>query len=378
LGEVLMNKIVYIFILVALKVFLGFLIFYPIFNFPKPKGPYGVGQIKYHWIDSSRKELNSQDPAHPSREIMAYVFYPTEKNNAAKPVVLDSDAISSFTDFFTGACHLPAFLFSSLKFIKTYAQPDVSIIKNTTKYPVVIFSHGGGPMVLQYTYILEELASRGFVVIGINHPYVAAIVRYPDGRVVKSIYHKKGPDSKQRKLDQLEANALDASFVLDKINEMVTEKDEFWNHVDQDKIGMFGHSFGGATTLRATRKDARIKCGISMDGGVHGEDIDNSFTTPFMFMLAGKSHLLGNEEYLEDISRLALMNAANMKMVTIEGVGHSIFSDTPILLSATLFNCLMARWHNEFLVLPAGEAKDVLVEKIMPKVVNFFEEHLLR
>ena len=33
----------------------------PSFYFPKPTGIYAVGSKTYHWIDSSRKELNAQD-----------------------------------------------------------------------------------------------------------------------------------------------------------------------------------------------------------------------------------------------------------------------------------------------------------------------------
>jgi dienelactone hydrolase len=379
-----MNKRLIFFILSAgLLAGMLFFMFYPIAQFPTPSGRYGVGYATYHWVDQMRHELNAQDPQHPYRELMVHVFYPTEKNVAAKLVAYDQDAAKSTMEYFAMCSKLPKWFFSSLKLIKTQVQPGAPSVKSATPLPVVIFSPGaGGPMVQSYTWMLEELASQGFVVVGINHPYVAQTIRYPDGRVIASVYRKKARDA-QWKLQLLETNAQDISFAITKMGELFSQKDSFWSNIDCNKIGMLGHSFGGRTTVRATRKDSRIKCGINLEGGIQDDDTTQTFTTPFMFVIAEKSFLWNKDhpQYkkgsdLDPILRFANTKDTNMKMVTIKDVGHSVFSDAPLQLNMTLFGRFISRYALFGLESPADKATDVLVTTIMPHIINFFDEHL--
>ena len=43
-------------------------------------------------------------------------------------------------------------------------------------------------MFTDYTFIAEDLASRGYVVAAVDHPCEATAVEFPDGRVVKSAF----------------------------------------------------------------------------------------------------------------------------------------------------------------------------------------------
>ena len=175
----------------------------------------------------------------------------------------------------------------------------------------------------------------------------------------------------------------DVSFAITKLEELIAQKDPFWSNVDLDRIGMLGHSFGGRTTVRATRKDARIKCGINLDGGIQDDDAANSFATPFMFVIAEKSFLWNkdhpqyrNAPDLDIISKLPGTKGTNIKMVTIKEVGHSVFLDVPLQLNTTLFGRLISRYALFGLEVPAGRASEILVNTIMPQIVNFFDEQL--
>ncbi len=361
-----MNKRLIIFTISAtLLASILFFILYPIAQFPTPSGRYGVGYTTYNWIDQSRQELNAKDPQHHYRELMVHIFYPTEKNDKAAPVAYDPDAAKSAMEYFAHCSKLPAWLFRSVKSIKTHMQPDAPLAKSATSFPVVIFSHGAnGPVVQSYTWMLEELASHGYVVVGINHP------------------RDKARDA-QEKAQRLETRTQDVSFAITKLEELVAQKDSFWLNVDLDKIGMLGHSFGGRTTVRATRKDARIKCGINLDGGIQDDDAAQTFVTPFMFVIAEKSFLWNKDhpQYrkapdLDMISKLIRVPGTTMKMVTLKDVGHSVFSDAPLQLNMTLFGRLASRYALFGLEVPAGKAADILVTTIMPQIVNFFDEQL--
>lgn len=42
---------------VVLAVAVALPIVFPVFRFPMPKGPYGIGTVTYHWSDTSRHEI---------------------------------------------------------------------------------------------------------------------------------------------------------------------------------------------------------------------------------------------------------------------------------------------------------------------------------
>ena len=50
--------------------------------------------------------------------------------------------------------------------------------------PVLLFSHGYTAHPSAYTALLEDLASHGYVVLSVVHPYEAMAAALADGRVV--------------------------------------------------------------------------------------------------------------------------------------------------------------------------------------------------
>ena len=373
-----MGKLIYTFIVVTLAA----IFFVPISQFPDTKGPYDVGQIKYHWTDLNRKELNTNDLKHPYREIMAYVFYPTQKNNNSTHMLYNSDGAKSVMDNLARKTKLPSWLFSGIRFMKTHSQWNAPLAQGSTHFPVIIFSHGGGPMIQHYTWLLEELTSYGFVVVGINHPYVANTVRFSDNRVVESIMTKKTTLFKNRKhyekwrLEQIETNAQDVSFIIDKIKNLAVQGDEFWKNIKTNLIGVFGHSFGGAVALRATRNDQRIQCGINIDERLSDDDINKPFKTPFLFLLAEKSHQWFKKKNLDNVMRLAKTDKTNMYTVMFTDITHGLFADYPFYYKTTLFMLLTSYLINPNLGVSVNKAIDVLVNQIQPYIVEFFGKHL--
>src|ERR1700676_1479799 len=53
-------------------------------------------------------------------------------------------------------------------------------------HPVVVFTHGYTGTFTDYTFIFEDLASRGYVVASVDHTYEATAVQFPDGRFARS------------------------------------------------------------------------------------------------------------------------------------------------------------------------------------------------
>ena len=52
------------------------------------------------------------------------------------------------------------------------------------------------------------------------------------------------------------------------------------------RVGVFGHSLGGAAALQFCHDDSRCKAGIDVDGAPLGNVISEGVTQPFMFILS--------------------------------------------------------------------------------------------
>jgi proline-specific peptidase len=401
-----MKKLIYG-LIIALLTFTTFL-FIPISQPPVHSGSYGIGIQAFHWIDENRKEIYSEDASRPNRELMVYVYYPTLKNKKPVLTAQDPNVLSSFISFLSKSTGLPSFLFAGLRFFKTHSLPNAEIIKDDKKLPVVVFCPGDPVLPRQYSWILEEVASHGFVVAAINQAYLTTETHFPDGRVVTWI----GPKIKKerRKLsgqklvdrhiewlrEKVEIGSQDVLFVAEKIRALADKKSGIWEMADTNNIGVMGHSYGGCVAVQAYQRDDRISCGINLDGTIRSKESQRPFTRPFAFII-GEDGFHWNSEHPKYVFRRsgAVIDAIrrekldprevkaeryekeeNMRIVTLSGVGHTTFIDTPLLLNSTLMTRLLSRYFDFALEVPAGKASYALVNKIAPSVVDFFEKYL--
>ena len=184
---------------------------------------------------------------------------------------------------------------------KTYALPNAPVSDVAQRYPVLIYSHGLMGAGDENTSLCEDLASHGYVVVGIAHTYASALVQFPDGRKIGSALSFGGLNYQQGQdlLNQeMEVWVADTMFVLDQLKKYTTQPDAFlYNRLDMNNIGMFGHSFGGAAAVQMCRRDDRIKACIDLDGPLNGNDSTSAFHKPCIFILGGLS-----ETRLQDIT----------------------------------------------------------------------------
>src|SRR6266498_2619994 len=156
----------------------------PVFHFPPPTGPYGIGTLTYHWVDADRPEVFSADP-HDHRELMVQIWYPAKKDPSAPraPWVQDADAVAPALARLL--FHVPEFTFGHFKYVTGNAMASAPMADEEPSYPVLIFLHGFLGFRQQNTFQVEELVSHGYIVVGIDQPYAAADVVFPDGRQVE-------------------------------------------------------------------------------------------------------------------------------------------------------------------------------------------------
>ncbi len=154
----------------------------PVFRFRTPTGPYGIGTTTYHWVDVSRPELFTADPA-DHRELLAQVWYPAEKDTPGPhaPYMPDADAVAPVM---ARLFRFPDFALTHLRYVTTHAVESAPVPRRPARYPVLVFLTGLDGFPEAGTFQIEELVSHGYVVVGLDQPGVAAAVRLPGGRLI--------------------------------------------------------------------------------------------------------------------------------------------------------------------------------------------------
>jgi hypothetical protein len=212
------------------------------------------------------------------------------------------------------------------------------------------------------------------------------MVKFPDGQIIK------GKDIKilEQDVDNLEQHVWvdDARFVLDQLEKLNTKAESLLiGMFDLDKVGIFGHSYGGSTAAQLCRFDKRCKAGISLDGGLFGKNPTKQFDKPFMFILAQDwpwnymsdedlKKINVTKKQFEDVKNKwleyipALCNAIKQDtyQIKIKNTKHNDFSDSALIKeipSLKSFN-LDCGIINGFR----------LTEIVNTYLVNFFDKYL--
>jgi len=205
---------------------------------------------------------------------------------------------------------------------------------------------GLAALTTDYTSLAEDLASHGYVVVGFDAPYRSWVVVFPDGRVIARAPENNadllgGPEKEQlaEKLEQ--AWTADMGFALDQLERLNASdpSGRFLGRLDMQRVGVFGHSLGGATALQFCHDDPRCKAGIDVDGAPLGSVIAGGVTQPFMFLLSDHRGEAADAQTPEAI-RQAGANIRSIYerlpgdrrwQIMIRGANHYLFSDAALL-----------------------------------------------
>lgn len=303
--------------------------FLPVPELTKPQGKYKVGTRIFRWVDYSRDELITPDLT-DKRNVVVQAWYPTEEN-----------ANGSHSDYLDGLGHLPEkvgilprWILEHYDQINTYGMLNVPISKAQTQWPVVIFLTGNGASRAFYTSILAGLASRGYAVLAIDHPFEAMITQLADGKIATTIedHSKDGSDLTNFMKGRLDTRIADVQFVINQLDSQKASKDGFLSALDPNRIVITGHSLGGASAAAAMAVDSRIKAAANIDGTLYGELPKPNGPRPFLLLESNK----------EDQSRYLRYENGNQKLFKQFGGGyryviteadHYSFTDAPLLLA---------------------------------------------
>jgi predicted dienelactone hydrolase len=239
-------------------------ILFPIFTFEKPSGPYKIGTVTYDWKDDQRDEVLTPD-TNDKRELMVQVWYPADAEAKGKTQVYHSEP-DIFAEGYSKVFNMPKLMFTAFGKVRTHAIENAGISNAESSYPVLIFSHGLSRTKMQNTFQVEQLVSYGYIVVGIDHTYSSTVSIFPDGRVAHYLPIEMTSTDPMDKLNDQWVE--DAKFVLDQVEKLAVNDPEqrFTGRMDMNNVGMYGHSFGGATSVQMLMKDSRVRAAINMDG----------------------------------------------------------------------------------------------------------------
>lgn len=166
------------------------------------RGAYGVG---------TRDIILPDSDAPRNRTLQATLWYPTAKPDKDPQTVIYTQKPIHFAG---------------------HAARDVPVLPDDAPYPLLVYSHGSGGVRFQSLFLLEHLASHGFVVLAANHEgnTILDSLLYGDQyEKLRMINYAERPRDLQRLIDYAEQHLSDMA--------------------DIDQLGVIGHSFGGYTVF---------------------------------------------------------------------------------------------------------------------------------
>lgn len=315
---------------------------------PEPTGRFDVGRVEYTWAKRAKADESSSSLG-ASREVVVWIWYPAAKTASAKraeylpaawrTALADHSGVL-MSDFFT----------RDLALVRTHATrgPGVSPVKPS--YPVVILRAGGGALTIDYTTLAEDLASHGYIVVGIDAPYRTTIVVLPGGRIIA-----RPPEYNPETLSNQKAARLinrllpmwteDMEFVVTQLQRLNANDPtgRFSGRLDMQRLGVFGHSFGGAQALQFCHDDPWCKAGIDLDGAPYGSVVRDGLKQPFMFILSDHSHDApspANNQIRANLQSIYTRLPNGGYFITIRGANHFTFSDQLLIKSPLLITLM--------------------------------------
>jgi dienelactone hydrolase len=321
--------------LAAAAVVLLALAAFAVWSFPRaprltaPDGPYPVGSVVFRWVDPSRPESATPDPT-DRRNVVAQAWYPAARDaRGRRPVYIDG-----LGRLPARVSMLPGFMLSTYGAIDTHARLGVPVSPERPRWPVVLFSPGYGAPRAVYTSLVTALASRGYVVIVLDHPYEAGVTQLADGRVAVAVNRVPAGETEGLRYmaGQQDVRVADLRFVIDQLEQGAVVGSPLAGRLDLH-VAAIGHSFGGATAVAAMAVDRRIVAAANVDGTVYGPAINAVLDRPMLLLESDHAETGHDDRYLAGNAALLAHDRAAAWRYEIKRANHYSFTDAPLFLA---------------------------------------------
>jgi dienelactone hydrolase len=289
---------------------------------PASSGDLGVGRTDVLLIDPDRTEPAERGGG--PRALRVVAWYPAEPGTGERTTYVPGhDQLESGLG---ASGEIPVPFVAGLRLVGTSARADAVVAGDRERYPVVVFSPGNATNVAFYAGLAEDLASRGFVVLGVDHPYQVAAVDVGDRVAVYREPMEIAPgEAIPGKIDE---RVADISFLLDRLSADGAGLGDLSGQLDLDRLGVAGHSNGGITAA-VLCSDDRVDACLNIDGQLAGGPFSPlpdpvAPTKPFLYL---------TKETRLHPSLVALLEGAgdDAYRVMVPAASHDAFTDGPRL-----------------------------------------------
>lgn len=225
-----------------------------------------------------------------------------------------------------------------------YAGPD-------TRYPLLVYSHGGAGIRTANRSLFIELASHGYVVASVDHPSHSLYTTDTDGRTTwidrtywQELNRENARTDRGASLRSyqawLEVRVDDLDLVIGHVRREAVRALPATPYalVDVDRVGVMGHSLGGAAALAIGRTREDIGAVVALESPVLGDIVgvadgefvwnDDPYPAAVLHVYSDSSweHLA---EWPQYAANHALLGGTEATVVNVHlgGVGHLGLTD---------------------------------------------------
>ncbi|KAL7944913.1 Alpha/Beta hydrolase protein [Trichoderma barbatum] len=303
---------------------------------PGPTGPYAVAVKELPLADTSREDPLDPTGKSKNRRLLVSLYLPVDKSRRACPTVtvpyMNPPVAASYgqqaaqvglPDTFYDIFQME---FCDLKKLSPCGQAS----NKNKKYPLILFDPGFEESRLIYGVMARSLASHGYAVVTIDHPFEAPAVQFPDGTVIEGV--DMDPSDPLVLPTVLKVRTDDITFIINQFENQKIMKPllaDFPGTIDHSQLAIWGHSFGGATAASVIHADKRVLGGLDLDGMLVDPILSTNIAKPFI-LVGHEDHEAGDPSWNQFWPRL---KGKRMEFA-IANTLHGAFKDDLMLLSS--------------------------------------------
>jgi dienelactone hydrolase len=247
---------------------------------PSPSGPNAVGTFSVRLTDPTRSNPFLKDGSR--RELMVRFWYPAARPSRCTNAEYISPKVRSYLFEYLG---IPALD------VRTNSCLEIPALSG--RHPVILASHGYTGMYTDYTFLFEDLASRGYVVASIAHSYESTAVELPDGKLLTSRFGTYLAQDTLRMDDSwlkmaTSIRQADLRFVCVELSRWNERGGPLFGKLDLSRIGVLGHSLGAETAMTGLRLQPEIKAALLLDPVALSRSATAGSNKPVMLVSEGR------------------------------------------------------------------------------------------
>lgn len=388
---------------------------FPNTKLPAPDGPWNVGTQHFELTDTSRNGAAFGEPG-IERRLFVRVWYPTDAQQGRRRPYLTHEETKITISSVGKNFRLGAYVYRPLCYIKTHAFEAASISQTDSVFPTLIFSHGYWSWVGQNTALMEKLASHGYIIYSVAHPWDGGDIPFEDGSVIKfkpeqnirytpnmlayftAQSHEerfaafdgfKQDFDQHRFRDSLKTWGDDVQFLMSAIqnNRMPKPINPITAKADMNRFAMIGMSFGGSNITSECHKDIRCKAAVNLDGEEFDWGLYNVDVRMPLLMMQSDWHQYGYGPsgrdpgfYINDYAYEAWQTAGqrgDVYRIRVKGLQHLGFADLPLTLRMPLRNVIYGRLEGQEAVVTVNETVLAFLDKHVKEMDTDFPNNVL-